>query len=466
MGYPSWHLFVRGLPALAVAVAISWAVSAQDVGAYVALQRPVFEEAVRELAELAELDEADSTKLLGAFAAYRAKVEVIQGEARRAVHELGVNEEIRALADELFRMGNPIMPGESPPPDDPRWGMWRNLQSQAINAVIPHAIEQNSALRAFLGETRLLFAERQITYPRPVLFLLQSLEVTPSRNDLDPRILGMEAFYRISLQEGIIGELHERLPVTSSAVEADQFLMEIRQTLSVETQMLEEELVARHLAKPQEFKPDDAKLGVRGVTDETHRRLEQAGGRWRRAFDRNTRLIQQLAEIISAYGRPVDADRWRDEYRAAVCPAIYEERWPDGDMVQWLRDQPDATTDQLAAAEALRDAYRASAAVARERAYRASIEAASETGFVTMVFRDSTPHTACHEAILDLHLLGRGTLLQFRQLLPLSMQSRLREHWLSMSRRIAGPIPISNYLESGSWERFLDWPDMPRHWPW
>jgi hypothetical protein len=444
------------LGALAVAAHLMTSAAGQSIDGMVAIH-PIPRSVVDEYAVAAAIPRASAQAIADAYEEYRRRTDARIAEARRAVEDAGFAE-LQALTSELTggRPFNPIS-GEGGLGRDPE--LRRRMQEvhhRIAVSTIPAINGHRNALRELIESMERVAEECAAGFPRPRHVVLSSLEVAPSHNPLDPRLVDISVLVRDSMSGGTLRACSAEL----APEESQRFMQQVSLALTAYCIRAETALTRKHLAPLKEssaFRPP-------GSVD-MGEDLARAGTQWRGRFQVNAEAVSAIGALVATAGGDIRARKWEDEYRAAVCAPLFAEFWPNR-LGAWMREQPDASAEDIARADALEARYKAELVPRRDQAYRSVVAAAEASGYATFAVRESPKHEQCHEALLRLHLFGRETLVRFASGLSPDMQERLRKTWLTLGRDIAGPLPDQGRLRPKSTEALLDWPAMPAEWGW
>ncbi|MFM7050871.1 MAG: hypothetical protein ACKOYN_01875 [Planctomycetota bacterium] len=449
-------LLMRHLTALVMAAHLTVSAAGQSMDRMIAIHpipRPLVDGFVVEAA----IPEASAKTISDAYERYREQSVAMIAKARVAVEDAGFGE-LQEIIQELGggRAFNPITGAGGLERDPELRRRMQEVHHRIAVSTIPAINAHRSAMRELIESMERVAEECAVSFPRPRWVVLSSLEPTLSHNPLDPKLVDVSVLVRDSMSNGTLRACAAEL----TPEESQRFLEHVSLALNAYCIRAETALTRRHLAPLKEstaFRPP-------GSVD-MGEDLARAGIQWRGRFQINAEAVSAIGALVATAGGDSRARAWEDEYRAAVCAPLFAEFWPNR-LGAWMREQSDASAQDIARADALEARYKAELVPRRDQAYRSVVAAAEASGFATFAVRESPKHEQCHEALLRLHLLGRETMVQFASGLSPDQQERLRRTWLAFGRDIAGPLPDQGRLRPKSTEALLDWPGMPTEWGW
>jgi hypothetical protein len=454
---PFMHPFVsRCFAALAVLMSMTASAAGQSIDRMVAIH-PIPRSVVDEYAVTAAIPTASAEVIAEAYAEYRRRTDALIAQGRLAVEEAGFAE-LQALTGDLTggRPFNPITDAGGLERDPKLRRRIQEVHHRIAVSTIPVINGHRSAMRELIESMERVAEECAVGSPRPRWVVLSSLEAAPSHNPLNPKLVDVSVLVRDSMSNGTLRACSAEL----TPEELQRFLQQVSLALNAYCIRAETALTRKHLAPLKEstaFRPP-------GSVD-MGEDLARAGTQWRGRFQINAEAVSAIGTLVATAGGDTRARQWEDEYRAAVCAPLFAEFWPNR-MGAWIREQPGASTEDIARADDLEARYKAELALRRDEAYRSVVAAAEASGSATFAVRESPKHEQCNEALLRLHLLGRETMVQFAHGLSPEMQERLRATWSALSRDMAGPLPDQGRLRPKSIEALLNWPGMPPNWGW
>lgn len=403
-------------------------------------------EAIEELLWRMELSPAELERAHVAVADYQSEVTAVKALVAKVVQ--AANAEPR---DTLSDESAPFNPITAPAPNDETKARQRQRTQAIVNGVVPHENRHRAALRRLIEQLEeMVSADNQSLSPR--IFLLSRWDTPGSRNELDPKIIELNAFVANSMHGGTLASVKAAL----TEQEYSDFSGKLTQVMQGHNHIYAEHLTHRFL-RPLKQRSD--------VQEPTEQLMTRSGHHWSERFDANHESVNQIWELIVAMTNTDAGNEWLHAYRKEVCAPIFKERWPLI-MCDWLQLQPEATEAEMELARSLYTRYVAEIQHYQQRAYSATLAAARKTGFATVCFDESREHSLCHEALLALHVHGRNCLIEFRRGLAPELQTRLTSAWMEETREIAGPLPIKKFLSYRHIEQLESWDGMPLHWGW
>ncbi len=449
-------IWSRCIGALAVAACLAASAAGQSIDRLVAIH-PIPSSVVEEYVVAAAIPPASAQAISEAYAQYRRQAEAMIAKAHVAVEDAGF-EELEALTRELTggRSFDPIT-GEGGLARDPELKQRRQVVFDRIaTSTIPAINGHRKALSELIETMERVAGECAVTFPRPRWIVLSSLEHAPSHNPLDPKIVDVAAFVRHSMFDGTLRAFAAELP----REESQRFMEQVSLALTACCIRAETSLTRKHLAPLKESTafPDPDSVNM-------EERFAKNGAAWRARFQVNAEAVSTIGALVAAAGGDARALQLEAEYRAAVCPPLFVEFWPNR-LGAWMREQPGASAEDIARADELEARYKAELVPRRDQAYRSVVAAAEASGFAIFALPGSPKHEQCHEVLLRLHLFGCETMVQFASGLSPELQERLRKTWLALGRDMAGPLPDPGRLSPKSTDALRNWPAMPAEWGW